>query len=121
MQVLNQLRSNLELAVPGAVGLFTRPNSKITLAFLTRFSTADKVAWLSPKRLQAWLASVGYTGGVAAEILFERLTQAAPGLSGAEGKARGRITLGLVAMIEALNAEVEQIEAARRCRASPAP
>jgi transposase len=39
VQVLNQLRSNLELAVPGSVGLFTRPNSKITLAFLKRLPT----------------------------------------------------------------------------------
>jgi len=111
VQVLNQLRSNLELALPGSVGLFTRPDSKITLAFLRRFPTADKVAWLSPRRLQAWLASVGYTGGVAATTLFQRLTQAAPGLTGAEGAARGRITLGLVTMVEALNAEIEQIEA----------
>lgn len=110
VQVLNQLRSNLELAVPGSVGLFTRPDSKITLAFLKRFPTADKVAWLSPRRLQVWLASVGYTGGIAAETLFERLAQAAPGLTGAEGAARGRITLGLVRMVEVLNGEVEQIE-----------
>lgn len=110
VQMLNQLRSNLELALPGAIGLFTRPGSKITLAFLTRFPTADKVAWLSPRRLQSWLVSVGYTGGVPAQTLFERLTHAAPGLSGAEGAARGRITLGLVAVTEALNAEVEQLE-----------
>jgi transposase len=42
--------------------------------------------------------------------LFERLTHAAPGLTGAEGAARGRITIGLVRMVEALNAEIEQIE-----------
>jgi transposase len=110
VQVLNQLRSNLELALPGSVGLFARSNSKITLAFLTRFPTADKVAWLSPRRLQAWLTSIGYTGGVTAATLFERLTHAAPGLTGAEGAARGRITLGLVRMVAALNAEIEQIE-----------
>jgi transposase len=57
-----------------------------------------------------WLASVGYTGGIAAETLFERLTQAAPGLTGAEGAARGRITVGLVRMVEVLNGEVEQID-----------
>ncbi len=38
VQLLNQLRSNLELALPGAVGLFSKPDSKITLAFLRRFS-----------------------------------------------------------------------------------
>jgi hypothetical protein len=48
VQVVNQLRSNLELALPGAIGLFCKPDSKITLAFLRRFATAEKVAWLSP-------------------------------------------------------------------------
>ena len=110
VQVLNQLRSNLELAFPGAVGLFSKPDSKITLAFLRRFSTAEKVAWLSPKRLAGWLGSVGYTGGVPAEVLFQRLTRAAPGLLGAEGAARGRITLGLVSLIETLNAEIVEVE-----------
>ncbi len=66
MQIMNHLRSNLELALPGAVGLFTRLDSKITLAFLRRFPTAEKVAWLSVKRLDSWLASVGYTGGISA-------------------------------------------------------
>ncbi len=110
VQVLNQLRSNLELALPGAVGLFSKPDSKITLAFLRRFATAEKVAWLSPKRLAGWLGSVGYTGGVPAEVLFQRLTRAAPGLLGAEGAARGRITVGLVSLIETLNAEIVEIE-----------
>jgi hypothetical protein len=34
VQVLGQLRANLELAFPGAIGLFTKPAS---LAFLRRF------------------------------------------------------------------------------------
>jgi transposase len=110
VQLLNQLRSNLELALPGAVGLFSKPDSKITLAFLRRFSTAEKVAWLSPKRLAGWLGSVSYTGGVPAEVLFQRLTRAAPGILGAEGAARGRITIGLVSLVEALNEEIVEIE-----------
>ena len=110
VRLLNQLRSNLELALPGAVGLFSKPDSKITFAFLRRFSTAEKVAWLSPKRLAGWLGTVGYTGGVPAEVLFRRLTRAAPGLLGAEGAARGRITVGLVSLIEALNEEIVEIE-----------
>jgi transposase len=70
--ILGQLRANLELAFPGAIGLFTKPYSAISLAFLQRFPTAAKAAWLSPKRLASWLSSVGYTGGVSAEI--RRLT-----------------------------------------------
>jgi transposase len=110
VQLLNQLRSNLELALPGAIGLFSKPDSKITLAFLRRFPTAEKLDWLSVKRLESWLASTGYSGGVSAAVLFHRLTDAAPGLAGAEGQARGRITLGLVTMIETVNAEVEATE-----------
>jgi transposase len=108
--VLNQLRSNLELAFPGGIGLFTRPDSPITLAFLRRFPTAAKAAWLSPKRLAGWLHSVGYTGGVSAEVLWARLDGAAPGLGGAEGECRGQITLGLVTMIETLNHQIAVLE-----------
>jgi transposase len=110
VQIMNQLRSNLELALPGAIGLFTRLDSKITLAFLRRFPTAEKVTWLSVKRLESWLGSVGYSGGISAAVLFQRMTDAAPGLVGAEGVARGRITLALVAVIESLNAQVQDIE-----------
>ncbi len=42
--------------------------------------------------------------------MFERLNRAAAGLTGAEGAARGRITVGLVTMVEALNDEIEQLE-----------
>ncbi|MCZ1075332.1 transposase [Rhodococcus sp. A5(2022)] len=42
VQVMNQLRSNLELAFPGALGLFSRLDNPITLTFLRRFPTAAK-------------------------------------------------------------------------------
>lgn len=45
------LRSNLEVAFPGALGLFSLDNP-ITLAFLRRFPTAAKASWLSPARLE---------------------------------------------------------------------
>jgi transposase len=38
--VVNQLRANLELAFPGGIGLFAKPDSAITLSFLRRFPTA---------------------------------------------------------------------------------
>lgn len=111
VQVMNQLRANLELAFPGAVGLFSRPDSPITLAFLRRFPTAAKATWLSPARLDRWLRSVGYSGGIAAETLYRHLERAAPGLVGVEAEARGEITIGLVATIETLTAEITRIEA----------
>jgi transposase len=42
VQVLGQLRANLELAFPGAIGLFTKPASGISLAFLRRFPTSER-------------------------------------------------------------------------------
>jgi transposase len=111
VQVLGQLRANLELAFPGAVGLFTKPASAISLAFLQRFPTAEKAAWLSPRRLAGWLASAGYTGGVSAGILHGRLAAAAPGLTGPEGEARGQITLAFVVMTTALNAQISALDA----------
>ena len=108
--VVNQLRANLELAFPGGLGLFSKPDSAITLSFLRRFPTAAKAAWLSPKRMDGWLRSVGYNGGIAAEVLYGRLAAAAPGLVGAEADARGEITLCLVSAVENLNAQIAVVE-----------
>jgi Transposase IS116/IS110/IS902 family len=105
------LRCNLELALPGAIDLFSRPDSPITLAFLRRFPTAAEVAWLSPARFASWLRSVGYSGGLPTDVLYARLTGAAPGLEGAEGEARGAITLALVDTVEMVNTRIAGIEA----------
>jgi transposase len=43
--------------LPAAVGLFADLDSPISLRFLHRFDTQDKLDWLSPKRLAAWLAA----------------------------------------------------------------
>jgi transposase len=110
VQILGQLRANLELAFPGAIGLFTKPASGISLAFLRRFPTARKAAWLSPARMPAWPRSAGYPGGVSAAVLHGRLTSAAPGLDGAEGEARGQITLALAVMLTALNNQITVLD-----------
>jgi transposase len=111
VQVIGQLRANLELAFPGAIGLFTKPASGISLAFLRRFPTAAQAAWLSPARLGIWLRSAGYTGGISAVVLHGRLAAAAPGLAGAEGEARGQITLALVTLLGALNGQITVLDA----------
>ena len=79
--------------------------------FLRRFPTAVKAAWLSPARLAAWLRSAGYTGGVSATVLHARLAAAAPGLAGAEGEARGQITLAFAGMTAALNEQIRVLDA----------
>ncbi|MDQ3146306.1 MAG: IS110 family transposase, partial [Actinomycetota bacterium] len=67
--VANQLRSHLRIVFPGAVGLFRDIDSPISLRFLERFPSATRAAWLSEKRLGAWLRANGYCGGkTAAEL-----------------------------------------------------
>lgn len=104
----NQLRAHLQLALPGAVGLFAELDSPISLAFLERFPSQGKADWLSEKRLAAWLRSVGYCGRKEPALLHARLVAAPRGATGAEGEARAHVTRALLA---ALRAIVEQIAA----------
>ena len=75
----NQLREHLRRVFPGAVGLFADIDSQISLTFLARFDCQDRADWLSPKRLAAWLASVGYCGRTDPAVLHARLTAAPRG------------------------------------------
>jgi transposase len=68
----NQLRAHLQTALPGVVGLFAELDSPISLKFLTRFDSQDKLDWLSPKRLAAWLRHAGYCGRVDPAVLHAR-------------------------------------------------
>jgi len=105
--VANQLRAHLRNAFPGAVGLFADIDSAISLAFLTRFDTQDRADWLSPKRLGAWLTSVGYSGRADPAVLHARLTDAPRGALGQDGAAQAHITHALLAVLTTL---VEQIK-----------
>ena len=102
----NQLRAHLQTVFPGAVGLFTELDSPISLRFLTRFDCQDRAAWLSPKRLAAWLASVGYCGRVDPAVLHARLAAAPRGATGATGAAHAHVTRALLTTLTTL---VEQI------------
>jgi transposase len=104
----NQLREHLNRAFPGAVGLFADIDSPISLSFLTRFDCQDRADWLTPTRLGAWLASVGYTGRTDPAVLHARLTAAPRGLTGKKGTAHTHITQALVATLKTL---VDQIKA----------
>lgn len=104
----NQLRAHLQRAFPGAVGLFAEIDSPINLRFLARFDCQERADWLTPKRLGAWLASVGYCGRVAPATLYARLTAAPRGATGVEGTAQAHVTRAFLA---ALNTLVGQIKA----------
>jgi hypothetical protein len=62
VRVANQLREHLNRVFPGAVGLFTKLDSPISLRFLARFDCQDRADLLTPRRLESWLKSMGYCG-----------------------------------------------------------
>ncbi len=107
----NQLRSHLKIVFPGAVRLFNDLDSPISLTFLTRFPTADKAAWLSVKRLGAWLAANRYSGRTKTAVLLERLTSAPAGHTGDSGDAAGRTTLAYVTALQAIVEQIRVLEA----------
>lgn len=106
----NQLRAHLRIVLPGAVGLFRDIDSSISLRFLERFPSATRAAWLSEKRLAAWLRASGYCGAKTAAVLHARLTSAPEGLMGDEGDARGAVTLAYVAVLKSLRAQIEELD-----------
>ena len=105
--VANQLRAHLRNAFPGAVGLFAGIDSPISLRFLARFSTQDSAAWLSPRRLAAWLASAGYCGRTDPAVLHARLTAAPRGATGDDGTAQAHITSALLAVLTTLTEQIK--------------
>jgi transposase len=105
----NQLRAHLRNAFPGAVGLFAEIDSAISLAFLARFDTQDRADWLSPKRLGAWLASVGYSGRTNPTVLHAYLSDAPRGATGPDATAQAHITHALVAVLSSLLDQIKHV------------
>jgi transposase len=106
----NQLRAHLRNALPAAVGLFKDLDSAISLAFLTRFDTQDKIDWLNPKRLGDWLAKQGYSGRVDPCVLHQRLLAAPRGATGLHGAAQAAITASYVALLRTLLDQIRALE-----------
>jgi transposase len=107
----NQLRAQLEVVFPGAIGLFADLDSPISLSFLERFPTASKAAWLSETRLAAWLRASAYSGRTSVAELLGRLQTAAQGWHGAAATAQAEVTLVLVQVLRALLAGIDRLEA----------
>jgi transposase len=104
--VANQLREHLKRIYPGPIGLFDTLDSPISLKFLSRFDCQDRADWLTPKRLAAWLATVGYKGRTDPAVLHARLTTGPRGVTGTQSAAYVGISRALVATLTGL---VEQI------------
>jgi transposase len=107
----NQLRAHLQLALPGAVGLFRDLDSPISLRFLARFPNQQAADRLSPKRLAAWLTAAGDSGRKPATVLHAHLTGAPRGPIGPDGDARTHITRALLAAISAIVTQIAALDA----------
>jgi transposase len=107
--VANQLRAHLRNVLPAAVGLFKDIDSAISLAFLTRFDTQDKIDWLSPTRLGDWLAKQGYSGKVDPAVLHQRILAAPRGAAGLLGAAQAPITASYVALLLTLTTQIKAL------------
>ncbi len=109
--VANQLRAHLQICFPGAVGLFADIDSGISLRFLERFGTQDRAGRLSPKRLAAWLSSVGYCGRTPPETLHTHLRTAPHGATGPAGDTAATVTAAFVAVLRTITAQIEALAA----------
>ena len=107
--LVNQLRHTLELAFPGAVGLFFDLHSPIARAFLRRFPTAAQAAVLDEEAMTAWLTAEGYCGRTPAAVFIDRLRTAPAGLTGIEADARRHITLALLTAIDVIEDQTAEL------------
>jgi transposase len=105
--VTNQLRAHLQTCLPGVVDLFADLDSAVSLRFVTRFDTQDALDWLSPKRLAAWLSSVGYCGRTDPARLHQRITAAPAGIGGENGRSLAGITHAYLATLQTITAQIE--------------
>jgi transposase len=105
----NQLRAHLRVVFPGAVGLFRDLDSPISLRFLQRFPSATRAAWLSEKRLAAWLRANGYCGRKTPAELHGRLANAPRGLDD-DGDTRAAVALAFVAILKTLRAQIDELD-----------
>ena len=107
----NRLRAHLQIVFPAGTALFAGIDSPITLAFLSRFTTQEQADWLSPLRLGAWLKSVSYSGKTDPAVLHARLLAAPRGNTGPHAGANAGVTLALVAVLRALNTQIQALAA----------
>lgn len=110
--LVNQLRAQLELCFPGAVGLFADLDSDVSIAFLRRYPTAAKAARLTEARLAAFLRRIAYCGRRPVAELLARVKEApGAGFSDTESHGRAVCVLALLDAIEICNRQAKQLRA----------
>jgi transposase len=107
----NQLLALLQHNFPGAIGLFSQLDIPISLAFLRRFPTEAKAAWLSQLRMAHWLKANGYCGRQTAGELLDHLRDAATGrVMGPAAEASELVVLTLVDLLTRLREQQHALE-----------
>lgn len=105
----NRLRDHLRTALPGAVGLFSELDSRLSLEFLRSFPSRADVAALSEDRLSRWLATLPKRGNAAPPaVLAARLEAAAAGTGHDAGLAA--VTRVLTATVAGLAGQIRNME-----------
>jgi transposase len=107
----NQLAALLDAHWPGAKVIFAHLDSLISLAFLTRYPTPADAANLGEKRLAAFCARQGYSGGKPASVLLARLRSAPAGTTDptlTEGLRDA--VLAHVSVLTALNTAIKNLD-----------
>lgn len=114
--VHNQLLATLQHNFPAAIGLFSQLDIAISLAFLRRFPSEAKAAWLTAGsgelRMAHWLKANRYSGRHTARRLVDHLTQAAQGRSaGPAAESSEVVVTTLVEVLTVLRAKQDELEA----------
>lgn len=110
--LVNQLRAQLEVCFPGAIGLFHELGSPVSIAFLRRYPTAHRAQSLGEARLAAFLRRIGHCGRKPVGELLSRVKEApATGLTDEEAAGRAACVLALLEAIEVCNARARELEA----------
>lgn len=110
--LVNQLRAELEHCFPGAIGLFSRLDSDVAIAFLRRYPTQHTAARLTQARFAAFLRRIAYCGRKPVEELFTRVHDApAAGLSAEEATGHAACVHALLHAVEAVRTQERELEA----------
>ncbi len=107
----NQLTALLDAFWPGAKVIFADIESPTALSFRERYPTPASAARLGEKRMAAFCAKVGYSGGRSPAELLGRLRNAPPGVSDPTQAVAGRdAVLAMVGVLRALNTAIKKLE-----------
>jgi transposase len=110
--LVNQLRAELERCFPGAIGLFSRLDSDVTIAFLRRYPTQHTAVRLTRARFAAFLRRIAYCGRTSTDELYARVSEAPPaGLSAEEADGHAVCVLTLLKAVETVRNQERELEA----------